>query len=103
MLIDLAWKTQILLILAKKIIILVKYSDFANVFFNKLAIKLPKRIAIGNKHLINLKLDKQPFYGLIYSLRLVELEPSKKFIKINLVNNFIRPFKSFAKAFILFV
>lgn len=38
----LAQKAQIALLIAKKVIIPVQYSDFTNVFLKKLAIKLPK-------------------------------------------------------------
>ena len=43
------------------------------------------------------------FYGPIYSLELVELETSKLYIKINLVNSFIKPSKSADDASIFFV
>ena len=46
--------------------------------------------------------DQQPPYGPIYSLKLVELETLKTYIKINLANNLIRSFKSIARALILF-
>lgn len=42
MLTYLAQKIQITLLLAKKIIILKKYSDFTNIFLNKLIVKLHK-------------------------------------------------------------
>ena len=55
-----------------------------------------------NKHAIKLEESKQSPFGLIYSLRSVELETLKTYIKNNLANGFIRTFKSPAKALILF-
>ena len=55
-----------------------------------------------NNNIIKLEEDKQPLFGLIYSLRLVKLEILKIYIKINLANGFIWPFKSFTRVFILF-
>lgn len=51
-----AWEAQIALLLAKKVIILDKYWDFANIFLKKLAAKLLERFGI-NKYAIELKLD----------------------------------------------
>ena len=55
-----------------------------------------------NKHAIKLEEGKQPLFGPIYSLELVELETLKTYIKTNLANGFIRPSKSLAGAPILF-
>ena len=55
-----------------------------------------------NTHAIDLKKSKQPPYGPIYSLGSIELEILKTYIKTNLANGFICPFKSFAGALILF-
>lgn len=55
-----------------------------------------------NNHAIKLEESKQPLFGSIYSLELIELEMLKTYIKINLANDFIRPFKSRAGAPILF-
>ena len=55
-----------------------------------------------NDHAIKLEEGKQPLFSPIYSLELVELETLKTYIKTNLANGFIRPFKSPAKAPILF-
>lgn len=52
----LAYEVQIVILLIKKIIILAKYLNFANIVLKKLAAKLSKRSVI-KKHLINLKLD----------------------------------------------
>lgn len=76
-------------------------ADFINVFLPKLATKLPKHTEINN-HIIEL-VDNWPLqYGSIYSLRPVELETLKIYIKNNPTNSFIRPSKSFAKALIFF-
>ena len=55
-----------------------------------------------NEHAIKLEEGKQPSFEFIYSLRLVELETLKTYIKINLTNSFIQLSKSFIGAFILF-
>ena len=55
-----------------------------------------------NKYIIELKKDKQPFFKPIYSLKLIKLEILKIYIKIDLVNGFIQPFKSLANILILF-
>ena len=78
-----------------------KYFDYSNVFSAKNALKLPENTGI-NEHTIELKEDKQPPFGPIYSLRPVKLETLKTYIKINLANGFIRPSKSPTRALILF-
>ena len=55
-----------------------------------------------NEHAIDLENGKQPPYGPIYSLGLVELETLKTYIGTHLKTRFIRPFKSPAGASILF-
>ena len=55
-----------------------------------------------NEHTIEVKEGKQPPFGPIYSLGSVELETLKTYIKTNLANKFIRPFKFPARALILF-
>ncbi len=70
-----------------------KYADFADVFSPKLAIELPEHTGI-NDYAIELVDDWQPSYGFIYSLKPVELETLKVYIKNNLANSFIKPFKS---------
>ena len=42
-----------------------------------------------NEYAIKLKKDEQLLFGLIYSLKLVELETLKTYIKTNLANGFI--------------
>ena len=81
--------------------VLKKYSTYSNVFSAKKAGKLPENTGI-NKYAIKLKEGKQPLFGLIYSLGLIELETLKTYIKINLANGFICSFKSPARAPILF-
>ena len=77
-----------------------KYADFADVFLPKLAAELPEHRI--NNYVIKLIDDWQPPYSLINSLGPVKLETLKDYMKNNLANSFIRPFKSPAKAFIFF-
>ena len=81
-------ETQITSILTKKVKILDKYSDFANVFLEKKALILPERIDF-NEHAIDLEGGKQPSYRPIYSLGSVKLEILKTYIKIHLKTRFI--------------
>ena len=78
-----------------------KYSNYNYVFLVENAAKLSENIGI-NEHIIKLEKNKQPFFGLIYSLGPVKLETLKTYIKTNLVNGFIRLSKSPAGAPILF-
>ena len=55
-----------------------------------------------NKYAIKLEEGKQSSFGSIYSLKLIELETLKTYIKTNLANNFIQSFKSSVRALILF-
>ena len=79
-----------------------EYADFANVFSNELAEVFPEKTGI-NKHAIELVDDKQLPYRLIYSLGPVELKTLKTYIKTNLANGFIQPFKSPVGAPMFFV
>ena len=81
--------------------VLAEYFNYSNIFSTENAVKLPENTRV-NKHAIEQEKDKQPTFGLIYSLRLVELETLKTYINTNLANNFIWPCKSFAGAPILF-
>ena len=63
-----------------------QYTDYNNVFLFELVAKLLKQS--NNSHTIKLNEGKQPFYGPIYSLKLIELKILKAYIKINLANNF---------------
>ena len=78
-----------------------KYVDFANVFLSKLAIELLKYTGINN-YAIKLVDHWQPLYSLIYSLNPIELETLKTYIKNNLVNGFIKSFKSLVRVLIIF-
>ena len=84
-----AREAQLALLLTKKITAPVEYSDFANVFLAKSANILLEQPG-ANKHAIELEEGKQPPYGPIYSLGLVELKILKTYIEINLANSFIR-------------
>ena len=75
--------------------------DLINIFSKKLALKLFEYLNI-NKSIINLKLNKKLLYKPIYSLKIVELENFKTYIKTYLAKYFIEPFKSSIVASILF-
>ena len=79
----------------------VEYFDYSNVFSAKYAAEYPENTGM-NEHVIKLEEDKQPPFGSIYSLGLVELETLKTYIKTNLANGFIWPSKSPVEALILF-
>ena len=68
--------------------VLVKYSDYSNIFSVKIAAKLPKYSKIDN-HAIELKKIEQLPFGFIYSPKLVELKTMKMYIKTNPANGFI--------------
>ena len=78
-----------------------KYANYADVFSFDLAMELPQNTGI-NKHAIKLQDGKQPPYGPIYSLKPVELETLKTYIKTHSKTGFIWPFKSLVGALILF-
>ena len=81
--------------------ILIEYSDYSNIFLTEYIAELPENNGM-NEHAIKLKEGKQPPFGPIYSLKPVELETLKTYIKTNLVNSFIQLFKSPAGIPILF-
>ena len=81
--------------------VLAEYSDYSNIFSIENVAEFLKNTRI-NKHAIKLEEDKQLFFGLIYSLGPIKLEILKTYIKTNLANGFIWPFKSPIKALILF-
>ena len=97
-----SYQAQVAVLMSEETRILAEYFDFFNVFFSDSAVKLREHTRI-NDHPIDLLDDKQPPYGLIYSLGLVKLETLKTYIKANLASGFIRPSKSPASAPILFV
>ena len=78
-----------------------KYTDHAYVFSFDLAIELPENTGI-NEHVIKLHEGKKLPYKPIYSLRLVELETLKTYIKTHLKTGFIQTCKSPAGALSLF-
>ena len=81
--------------------ILAEYSDYNNIFSTKYTVDLLKHTKIYN-HAIKLEKSKQLSFDLIYSLKPVELETLKIYIKTILANSFIWSFKSLTIAFILF-
>ena len=76
---------------------LAEYSNYNNVFSIENAAEIPENTKI-NEHAIELKNDRQPLFGSIYNLGLVELEILKTYIEINLANNFIHSSKSLTGA-----
>ena len=78
-----------------------EYSEYVDVFLLELAAKLLEHTDM-NDHTIKLEEDTQLSYGLIYSLRSVELETLKTYIKTNLKNGFIWTSISLAGAPIFF-
>ena len=68
--------SQIASLMSEKTEILIKYSNFPNIFSSDFAVELTEYIGI-NDHPINLLNNKQLLYGLIYSLGLMELETLK--------------------------
>lgn len=77
------------------------YFNYSNVFLIKNAAKLLKYTRINN-YIIKPKKDKLPPFGLIYSLKPVELEILKTYMKTNLINGFIWSFKFPTKVSIFF-
>ena len=75
-----------------------EYFDYSNVFSVGNIAELVNNTRM-NKYAIKLEKNKQPFFGLFYSLK---LETLKTYIKINLANGFIRSFKFPIGALILF-
>lgn len=76
-------------LLAKKISIPEKYTDFLDIFSKKSIAVLFNNLDINKECIIDLKSNKQLLYRPIYSLGLVELETLKIYIKTNLANRFI--------------
>lgn len=86
--ISLTQEEKIFLLLVEKVIVSKKYLDFIEIFSKKLVAILFKYFDII-KYIIDLELDQQTLFKLIYSLKLVELKIFKTCIKTNLVNKFI--------------
>ena len=83
-------------------VIKAKSSNYMNVFSAKNISELSDHTGINN-HVIKLEEDNQLLYRPIYSLKSMELEILKTYIKTNLANEFICcPFKSPAKVSIFF-
>ena len=74
-----------------------EYFNYSDVFSAENVAELLENTGI-NEHAIKLEEGKQPPFCSIYSLGPVELETLKTYIKTNLANGFIRPFKSPAGA-----
>ena len=98
----LAREVQIAVLNIEKVIVPPEYSDYANIFSENSAAKLPNHTGI-NDHPIDLVDDKQLPYSPIYILGPVELKTLKTYNKTNLANSFIRPSQSSAGAPILFI
>lgn len=77
------------------------YFDCNNIFLAENITNFSEYIDINN-HVIKLKKYRQLIFGLVYSLKSVELEMLKNYIQPNLANSFIQPPKSLARAFIFF-
>ena len=55
-----------------------------------------------NNHIGKLKEDKLQLFKLIYNLKLIKLKILKIYIKTNLINSFVWPFKFCTRVLILF-
>ena len=91
--IHLVYRAQIASLLAKKVTILAKFLDFADVFLKDSAKTLLNWIGV-NEHVIKFEKDNQLSHRPIYSLELVEFETFKTYIKTTLANGFIKASKS---------
>lgn len=96
------WKALITLLLAKKVSIPKRYTNFLDVFFKKSPAMLSNCLDI-NKHIINLKPKIQLSYWSIYNLAPIELKIFKTCIKANLANGFIWLSKFPIRASIIFI
>lgn len=97
-----ACKPEITLLLAIKISVPNKYTEYLDVFSKKSAVVLHNWLNI-NKYVINLELGKQPPYGPIYNLAAVMLKTLNTYTRTNLANKFIPPSKFPARAPISFL
>lgn len=97
-------RSQIALFIIDKasIEVLEEYAEYADKFFEEVAVELPKYMKINN-HLNDLKKGKQLSDGTIYSLGPVKLDTLKTYIRNNFKNGFIRELKSFAGVPILLI
>ena len=66
----------------EKVIILIRYLNFVNMLYKKLALKLFIYSTI-NEYAITLEKSRQLYYRTIYSLNIIKLETFRTYIKIN--------------------
>ena len=78
-----------------------EYFHYSNIFLEENITELSEHIE-RNNYISKLNESKKLFFEPIYSLRSIELEILKMYIKINLANAFIQLSKFFAKASIFF-
>ena len=97
-----SYQAQLTALTSEKTGIPAEYSEFFDVFSSDSTTELPEHTGIIDPP-IDLLDDKQPPYGSIYSLGLVELEKLKTYNEANLATSFIQPSKSPADTPILFV
>lgn len=83
-------RVQIVLLKVSKAptFIFLKYADFANIFSKDLASELQKHTKINN-YTINMIEEYQLSYKPIYSLKQIDIEILKIYIKTHLINDFI--------------
>lgn len=86
--INLVYKAQIILLLAKKISVPKNYTLFLDNVFKKFVAVFLNHLNI-NKYIIDLEPDKQLPYKPVHNLSPVMLENSKIYITTNLTNRFI--------------
>lgn len=98
----LTWEAVMALLLAKKINIPKRYTNFSDILSKNFAAVLSNCLNI-NKYVINLEPDRQLPYRPIYSLSLIKLETLKTYIKANLANRFIWPSNFPTRASIFFI
>ena len=81
-------QAQIAFLLIEEVRISNKYSNFADIFFEKKTLVLPECTEL-NQHAINLENNKQPSYRPIYIFGLVEIKILKTYIETHLKTGFI--------------
>lgn len=79
-----------------------EHSNLVDIFSSELVLELSEYTRINN-HTINLVNNMQASYRLIYSLKPTYLKTLKTYVKANIVNSFIKLFRSSVSAWILFV
>ena len=83
-----AYKTQIVLLIAEKVKVSIKYLNFSDIFLEKKTSILLKATNL-NQHIIKLQKYQQLLYRSIYSLGLVELVTLKTYVETKLGTGFI--------------